>query len=360
MTRMIHPLAIAFGVCALAFFTFLVFRPSTPADDGVEERQPTIEVVALKRASLDKIAHFPGDLLPFEAVDIYAKVSGFIEVLYADRGSEVKEKAVLAQLVAPELDNNVQAARAQYLAADDQYKRNKKLLPGAIVAAQTVETLKDAAVSARENLSALQEQKNYLTVLAPFEGVITTRNLHTGAFVIAGGNNGAVPIFRLEKLKTLRLVVAIPEAYVDGVKEGNEISFAVPAFPDRTFTAKISRISHSLDLRTRTEMIELDVDNSARTLLPGMYADVIWPVARQAKGFVVPVKAVATTTEKTFVIRINKDGLTEWVDVKRGNAAKGMVEIFGPLLDGEIIAARATDEIKSGIKIKVSVQTANR
>ncbi|MGH6849986.1 MAG: efflux RND transporter periplasmic adaptor subunit [Methylocella sp.] len=326
-------------------------------EDTVKERQPTVEAFALEKTSLDKITHLPGDLLPYEAVDIYAKVSGFIETLYADRGSEVHEKTVLAQLVAPELDSDIEAARARYLAAEDQYRRDKSLRIGYDVAAQTVEILKDNAMSAHENLNALQARKNYLTVLAPFDGVVTTRNLHTGAFVKPGDVNGAVPIFRVEKIKTLRLVVAVPEAYVDGVKEGNEVSFAVPAFPDRTFAAKISRMSYSLDLRTRTEMVELDVDNSDRILLPGMYADVIWPLTRQAKGFVVPMRTVATTTEKTFVIRINNDGLTEWVDVKRGNAAKGMVEIFGPLHEGDMIAARATDEIKPGTK--VSAKTAH-
>jgi membrane fusion protein, multidrug efflux system len=195
MTRMIRTVAIALAVCSLAVLALIVLRPSMATEDVVEERQPTVEAVALEKTYLDKIAHFPGDLLPYEAVDIYAKVSGFIETLYADRGSEVKEKAVLAQLVAPELDKNIEAARAQYLAAEDQYRRSNKLRVGTDVAAQAVEILKDNAVSAHENLDALQEQKNYLTVLAPFDGVVTTRNLHTGAFVIAGGNNGAVPIF---------------------------------------------------------------------------------------------------------------------------------------------------------------------
>jgi membrane fusion protein, multidrug efflux system len=301
MTRMIRTVAIALAVCSLPVLALIVLRPSMATEDVVEERQPTVEAVALKKVALDKIANFPGDLLPYEAVDIYAKVSGFIETLYADRGSEVTEKTVLAQLVAPELDKNIEAAHAQYLAAEDQYRRSKRLIVGTAVAAQTVEILKDNADSARENLNALQEQKNYLTVVAPFDGVVTSRNLHTGAFVTAGGNYGAVPIFRVKKIKTLRLVVAVPEAYVDGVKEGNEVSFAVPAFPDRTFAAKISRMSHSLDLRTRTEMVELDVDNSDRILLPGMYADLIWPVTRHAKGFVVPMRTGATTTEKTFV-----------------------------------------------------------
>lgn len=351
MTSTTRNVAIALVICSLAVLAPAIPRPSKATVDLAQERLPVVEVVALKKAALDKTAHLPGDLLPYEAVDIYVKVSGFIEALHADRGSEVKEKTVLAQVAAPELAKNLEAARAQSLSADDQYTRNKNLMAGA-VSVQAVEILKANAIAARENMGALQDQKNYLTVVAPFDGVITARNLHTGAFVIAGGNAGAVPIFRLEKIKTLRLAVAVPEAYVDGVTAGNEIAFTVPAFPDRTFTAKISRVAHSLDLRMRTEMVELDVDNADRALMPGMYADVAWPVTRQARGFVVPAKAVATTTEKTFVLRITKDGLAEWVDVKRGNAAKGQVEIFCPLQEGDMIATRATDEIKPGVKVK--------
>lgn len=337
---------------AAGVLSFGALRPVKAEREAPELRTPVVGTVDVKQGALDKQVRLSADLLPYEVVDIYTKFSGFIETLYADRGSDVKEKTVLARLMAPELDKQIEAARAQYLAAEDQYRRNEKLGPGALVAAQTIETLKRAAEAARENLAALQEQKNYLTVAAPFDGVITTRNLHTGAFVIAGGSAGAVPIFRLEKINTLRLVLAVPEAMIGGVQAGAEVQFSVPAYPDRTFTAKIARIADSLDLRARTEAVELDVDNADRTLLPGMYADVSWPVVRKSKTFVVPARAVATTTDKSFVIRVDGDGLTEWVDVKRGNAANGLVEVFGALHEGDTIAARATDEIKPGVKVR--------
>lgn len=107
MKRIIPFLAIALAVCLLGVLAIIILRPSMATEDTAEESQPTVETVALEKTSLDKIAHFPGDLLPYEAVDIYAKVAGYIETLHADRGSEVKEKTVLAQLVAPELGSGL-------------------------------------------------------------------------------------------------------------------------------------------------------------------------------------------------------------------------------------------------------------
>ncbi len=344
------------AACAAAI-SAMILRPSSANIEPRETHARIVDVVEVKKGALDKTEHFPADLLPYEAVDVYAKVSGFIEKLYADRGSEVDENAVLARLVAPELDESIEAERAKYRSAQDQYQRNKRLGPGAIVSAQTIESLKDAAESERETIESLEAQKGYLTIAAPFHGVITTRNLHTGAFVIAGGSNGAVPLFRLERLDRLRLVVAIPEAYVGGVTEGMNIPFAVPAYPDRMFSAKVARVASSLDLRTRSESVELDVDNRERVLLPGMYADVSWPVRRRTIGFIVPAKAIAITTERSFLIRVTKEGVVEWVDAKRGAAADGRVEVFGSLHEGDLISRSGTDEIKPGSKVAARLAT---
>lgn len=325
---------------------------SKPADArSMAGSKPVVEVIVLKKKLLEKVVHLPGDLLPYEAVDVYAKVSGYIEKLHVDRGSVVKKDDILVQLSVPELEKNIEAANAQFRAANDLYERNEKTgIP--IISPLALKASKEAAEVARSNLAALQEQKNYLTVRAPFNGIITTRNLHTGALVIAGGNNGATPVFRLENINTLRLVAAVPEAQVDGIKKGLKTTFTVSAFPNRTFTARVARVSHSLDQRTRTEAVEMDVDNTGHALSPGMYTDVHWPVTGAREGFIIPAKAMAATTEKTFVIRINA-GITQWVEVKRGNISGGEVEIFGALKTGDTIAVRATDELKEGIKVDV-------
>lgn len=322
-----------------------------PVEVKSVESKPVVEVIPLKKKLLEKTIRLPGDLLPYEAVDVYAKVSGFIETLNVDRGSEVKKNDVLAQLSVPELDKHIDVAHAQYRAASDLYERNEKTgIP--IISPAALKASKEATEVARNNLAALLEQKNYLTVRAPFDGIITTRHLHTGALAIAGGNSGATPVFRLEKINRLRLVTAVPEAQVNGIKKEIAATFTVSALPNRTFTAKVARVSHSLDQKTRTEAVELDVDNADHTLSPGMYTDILWPVTRAEEGFAVPAKSIATTTEKMFVIRIN-EGVAEWVEIKRGNAMGDTVEIFGDLKEGDTIAARATDELKEGVRVDV-------
>lgn len=314
---------------------------------------PTVDVVKIERKSLTKTIHLPGDFHSFEFIDVYPKLSGYIDKLYVDRGSIVKKGDILANLSAPELDKQIQEAEANYLSANDQYQRAHKMNQTYISAGQE-KVLEEAAQAAKNKMESLQAQKNYLSVKAPFEGVIIKRYLHNGALVFAGGTSNAVPLFKLGTINKLRLVVAVPEANIDTIKLGNNITFTVTAYPDRVFPAKISRFSNSLNLKTRTEAVELDIDNPDHVLLPGMYADVNWPATRVHPTFVVPLHAVVTTTYKTFVIRV-KNGFTEWIDVQRGNANNKDVEIFGELNPGDEIVVPGTDELKQDTKVKTKV-----
>jgi RND family efflux transporter MFP subunit len=256
-------------------------------------------------------------------------------------------------LVAPDLDRTIDAAEGQYRTAKDVYERNKKTgVP--IISPVIMQASKDAVETTRGTLESLKEQRNYLTMLAPFDGTITTRYLHPGALVIAGGGSEAVPVVRIEDTTRYRLVVFVPEAAVEGVNEGDTITFSTRAMPDRLFEAKVARIAHALDPITRTEPVELDVYNTDQDLIfaSGMYIDVLWPFKRPTAGFVVPSTAIVTTTYNQFVIRI-KDGVTEWIDVQRGNASDGKVEIFGNLQEGDTVLIRATDELKAGVKVDV-------
>jgi membrane fusion protein (multidrug efflux system) len=148
----------------------------------------------------------------------------------------------------------------------------------------------------------------------------------------------------------LRLVVAVPEADVAGISAGDKVNFSVPAFPGQTLTGEVARISQALEVKTRTMPVELDVANSAARLAPGMYAEVIWPVGRRQASLFVPPSAIATTTERTFVIRI-RNGATEWIDVKRGQPMGDLIEVFGALEPGDEVAVRGTDELREGTQV---------
>jgi RND family efflux transporter MFP subunit len=159
-------------------------------------------------------------------------------------------------------------------------------------------------------------------------------------------------MLRLMKNDRLRLVVPVPEAYVADVTRGAPLTFTVPAYPGQKFTGTIARVAQSVDLRTRTMAIELDVANRDGRLAAGTYCQVEWPVHRKAPSLFVPSASVTNTTDRTFVIRIT-NGKTEWVDVKTGLTSGAMIEVFGDLRPGDEIAARATDELKAGTEVRI-------
>jgi len=157
-------------------------------------------------------------------------------------------------------------------------------------------------------------------------------------------------MLRIRQVSKLRLVVSVPESNVAGITQGDKVSFTVPAFPGQTFTGEVQRVAQSLDVKTRTMPVELDVANSGARLSPGMYAEVIWPVRRKQTSLFVPPSAIATTTERTFVVRIRND-VAEWVDVRRGVSMGDLIEVFGPLEAGDQIAVRGTDELREGTHV---------
>jgi membrane fusion protein (multidrug efflux system) len=170
-------------------------------------------------------------------------------------------------------------------------------------------------------------------------------------------------MLRLQQVSRLRLVVAVPESEVAGVASGTKVNFTVPALPGEQFTGVVQRISHSLDAKTRTMPVELDVNNTSGKLAPGMFPEASWPARRPRPSLFVPSAAVATTTERTFVIRV-REGQVEWVAVKRGVAMSrsgtDLVEVFGDLDPGDQIAARGTDELRPGLRVAVKKTAASR
>jgi RND family efflux transporter MFP subunit len=233
---------------------------------------------------------------------------------------------------------------------------NEKAAQAQLKALEENERALGEAARSSQNIEA------YLRVTAPFDGVITERNVHPGSLAGTGGQSAA-PMLRLQQVSRLRLVVAVPESEVTGVVSGTNVNFTVPAMPGEQFTGAVRRISRSLDAKTRTMPVELDVNNTSGKLAPGMFPEVSWPSRRLRPSLFVPPAAVATTTERTFVIRV-REGQVEWVDVKRGVAMNqpggDLVEVFGDLAPGDQIAARGTDELRPGLRVAVKRTVASR
>ncbi len=321
----------------------------------------------------------PGEFLPFLTVSLHAKVPGYVERVLVDRGSIVKQGELLVELSAPEMaaqiaeaESKVQAAdadrlqaEAQLAAAQSTYDRMKTAAqtPGAIagnelILAQKQTEAAQAMLSSRQQASkaaqaalrALQDLQAYLKITAPFDGVITDRLVHPGALVGPGND---IVLLVIQQVSRLRLVVPVPEEDVSGIMNGASVPFGVPAWPERTFSGTLARISRALDQKTRTMPVELDVINRDGSLAPGMYPTVKWPVRRSRPSLFVPKTSVVTTTERTFVI-CDRDGRAAWVDVKTGVTDGDSIEVLGNLKPGDRVVRRATDEMRDGSPIQTA------
>lgn len=338
----------------------------------------TVEVVKVASKKLSITTRLPGELQAYEAVAVFPKVTAYVDSINVDRGTRVRSGQVMARLVAPELaaqraeaQSKLQAAEAQRAEADaklasDQSTfdrlKNASATPGVVagndleVAQRSVdadrakvEAMRGSAEAAKSGLKSISEIEGYLEVRAPFDGVVTERNVHPGSLVGPATSAAAsyLPMVRVEKISKLRLVVPIPEKYSAGMSAGTKVDFSVPAFPNQAFTGTVARIAHSVDVKTRTMPVELDVQNSDGRLSSGMFPEVLWPVRRTEPTLFVPISAVARTTEATFVIRI-RDGSTEWVNVQTGEQDGKSIEVFGGLHEGDEVAVRGTDELRAG------------
>lgn len=343
---------------------------------------PTLDVVRVVQQPIDVVLAMPGELNPFEAVAVYPKVTGFVKSIRVDRGSRVRRGELMAELDAPELvaqraeaQSKLQAAEAQLAVARSKadadtstYERLKaaSATPGVVagndlvLAQKAVEAdqsqiaaAQQTAEAARQALQSITEMEGYLRVTAPIDGVVTERNIHPGTLV--GPNSGpaaATPMVRVVHNDRLRLVVPVPEAYIAGVMRGETMSFTVPAYPGQTFSGTVARIAQAVDVKTRTMAVELDVMNRDGQLTPGTFCQVKWPVRRPAPSLFVPSGSIASTTDRTFVVRI-RNNKTEWVDVRTGLASGPLMEVFGDLQPGDEVAVRGTDEIKPGTEVQV-------
>jgi membrane fusion protein, multidrug efflux system len=343
--------------------------------------QQAVDVVQIAPKRMQTKLRLPGEILPYQTVDIYSRVAGYVEEVLVDKGNAVKKGQLLARLSAPELNAQRAEAEAKVQAIESQRAEAEAIVlalqatyenlqaashtPGAvssnelILAKQAVDAARavisvhaNAAKAGAASVEALKKLESYLQVIAPFDGTITERFVHPGALAGPGSGGRSEPMLRLEQHSRLRLVVPVPETAVSGITNGTRVAFVVPAYPDKTFFGLVARIPGSLDPKTRSMSVEMDVNNPNGHLGPGMCPEVQWPVHSARVSFVVPSTSLVMTTERMFVIRI-ANNRARYVTVSRGAVESGQVEVFGKLAAGDTIVKRATDEIRDGAQVIV-------
>ncbi|MGO8789910.1 MAG: efflux RND transporter periplasmic adaptor subunit [Terriglobia bacterium] len=355
---------------------------ATPPADSTSQAAAVseVEVTRVVAQKLNTTVKLPAQLAAYEIVDVYPKVTGFLKSIKVDRGSRVKAGEAIAQLEAPELlaqraeaeskfqsaESQLSAAQAKLAADQATYQRMSSAAKTPGVVAQndlevaqrtsqadqaTVDALAKSANAAQEALRAVSQLEAYLSITAPFDGQVTNRYVHPGALVgPSGGPGAATAIVQIQTLTRHRLVVPVPEYDAAGIPEGTEVSFTAPSFPGRSFKAPIARISGAVDVKTRTMPVELDVRDPKAELDPGTFCEVAWPVRRAYPTLFVPTTAVGNDLERAFVIRL-RNNHAEWVDVKTGVTSGKLIEVFGDLAEGDTVATRGTDQIRSGATV---------
>jgi membrane fusion protein (multidrug efflux system) len=279
---------------------------------------PRVEVTRVISRKLEMTVPLPGELQPYEVVDIYPKVTGFVKWIGVDRGLRVKAGQIIVRLEAPELaaqraeaQARLESAQSQLAAAEAKltfdestYERLKAAAetPGTVAGNDLlnaeknaeadralVRAARDTAKAAQQALESITTIEAYLVIKAPFDGVVTERHVHPGALVGPASTPGrSTPIVRVETLARLRLVVPVPETYTAKIPQGAKVVFTVPAFPGEKFQGTIARISRAVNVKTRTMPVELDVLNPSGQLGPGTFAQVLWPVRRASPSLFVP------------------------------------------------------------------------
>ena len=357
----------------------------------------TVGVTPVVKKTLNRAVTLSSELVPFQEIDVYAKVSGYVKRLDVDYGTHVKAGQVIATLEIPELqaqleqdqaeiknannqvsraDHELKRYDAQYQALHLQYTRLNTVSqnqPG-IVAQQEVDDAqgKDLAAASqvdagKAGLEAAQSQLaasraklvhdqtlfDYSRISAPFSGIVTERYANLGTLVQAGTNSStqAMPIVRLSQDDLFRLVIPIPESYVRYIRVGDPVNVRVPSL-NRSFPGKVTRFSVDVREDTRTMHTEVDVKNPDHLLIPGLYAEANVELDEKENVPTVPLQALSHEGNKTKVFVVTPNGELDDREVKVGLQTASDAEILSGLNDGEQVVISDLSGLKAGQKVR--------
>jgi RND family efflux transporter MFP subunit len=348
---------------------------SKQGDDGT----PFAAVASVKRTAIANSFSIAGQFLPYQNVELHAKVAGYIKHIYVDIGDRVHTGQVLAVLEVPELVAQVDEAKASVHHAEEEIARansdvaraeadhvalhanadrlvnTDKARPGLIAQQELddanakdraseaqVDAAKSALAAARQEMEVAKANQqhysalsDYTRIVAPYDGVVTWRYADTGSLVQAGTSsaNGA-PVVTVAQVNLLRLRIPVPESIAARVRTGDTADVRVQATGEN-FTGKVARFTDALDTSTRTMQVEIDVSNPTYRLQPGMYADVVMASDSKKDALTVPVNAIQRDQNKIRVLVVDSQNRVESREVQLGVQSSNNVEIVAGLSPGE-------------------------
>jgi RND family efflux transporter MFP subunit len=332
---------------------------------------PTVATIFPKVTGGAEEVELPGNMQAFVDTPIWARAGGYLKQWYADIGAHVKRGQLLAEIEAPEVDQQLQQARAQLATGQANLKlaqvtaqRYNNLFTTDSVAKQDVDNAVQAAAaraaevtSAQANVSRLEQLVAYEKVYAPFDGVITARNVDVGALVNADANTAGKELFHLASNTTLRVYVSVPEVYSRAARPGVNANLTLSEFPGREFHGVVVRNAKSIDVNSRTLLVEVDVKNPTGELLPGSYASVHLKLPSKTEAVTVPSNTLLFRAEGLRVAVVRQDHV-DLVPVILGRDYGDQVEIVSGIHARDSVIVNPNDSIVSGQQVRAAASGA--
>ena len=330
---------------------------------------PTVAVVQPQATAPTQELVLPANVQPYIAAPIYARTNGYLKAWYVDIGAHVKEGQLLAVIETPEIDHQLQQARANLATAQANLNlsritadRFQGLLKSNSVSQQdtdnavgTYDANQAIVQSNSANVKQLEALQSFQKIYAPFDGIITVRNTDVGALINSGSGGGpTTQLFQIAQPQKLRVYANVPEAYSKAVRQGMTAQLTLAEFPGRQFEGKLVRTAEAIDPATRTLLVEISVNNPTGTLFSGSYAEVHIKLPGGASTFTIPVSALLFRSEGLRVATVQNGDRAQLVPVTAGHDFGDRIEIVAGLKGGESIVLNPPDSISSGQPVRVS------
>jgi len=330
---------------------------------------PTVNVMHPKQGAPHQELILPGNMQAFIDSPIYARTNGYLKKWYVDIGAHVKNGQLLADIDTPEVDQQLQQARANLNTAQANYRlseitanRYQELKNTESVAKQDVDNAvgdfqaKAAMVASAEyQVKYLEQLESFKEIYAPFDGVITARNTDIGALITAGSSGGVgTQLFHISAIRTLRVYVNVPQQYSQDTKPGLPADVTLQEFPGRRFKGTLVRTANSIDLSTRTLLVEVDVENPTGELLPGAYGSVHLKLPSDIPTFIIPVSALIFRAQGLQVATIGPNNRAQLSAITLGRDFGNEVEVISGISAQDSIIINPPDSIISGEEIRVA------
>jgi RND family efflux transporter MFP subunit len=340
---------------------------------------PAVSVVVARNAPPNRERLLPGNSLALFETDIYARTNGYLKRRLVDIGDRVEADSLLAEIDTPEVNDQLEQARATLALSTANLERDKANRDFADIELERVARLRKqgtisqeehdrqvaatkvarAAVQATEatiklneaDVQRLTDLQSYQKIIAPFHGIITLRNYDAGALMVAD-NRTMLPMFRLSQIDTLRVMVAVPQVYSTEIYVDQEVTVFRREAPQEIFAGKVTRMAKALDPDTRTMLTEVQFPNPDRALFPGMYLQVKFVTKKQSPRILIPAAALVIGAEGVTVPVVDDKNVVHYTKVELGHDFGAEVEVTAGLNGSETVVVHPGDAVPEGTLVE--------